>query len=486
MATVGTLEQQTIEYYRELWSYAAISTEIGRSPAWISKVITRELDEAERQSIEREKRREKDNRVYGPLRDELLAHLPPCGCPQCSDPDCEVLPGRCHRCAEPVNKSPSTCRRERRVIGRPLMYCSRKCHAADLAARNAGTVSPRVAARRDLVAELHPEKTPQQIADVLGVHYQVVYDDLEQLEAAGRIERRPADEVRAEALRTANEAKSAAAVAALGQPGGCGSWACRDPACQVPPGQCHQERCRERAAIAPQTDSRKRWVTGTPVLGCSRHGPVWQAAAIASANARGLLTGQQAADKLQVAGLGHCVRSGLLVPDERTGWLTLFSQETIDQFEREKARCEDGRRRWTPKGAERYYDKRWLMHVAERHGIAYALAAAERVRQRADERLRRLRRRRSGRPTSHAVAAHHLDWAEHFLEIRENCERRHCDDEPMPSERRMCLEVALEDFTRHPDRWLLYDPTMMRGEAAARVRNAIKPLLIAGKKTTGA
>jgi hypothetical protein len=89
------------------------------------------------------------------------------------------------------------------------------------------------------------------------------------------------------------------------------------------------------------------------------------------------------------------------------------------------------------------------------------------------------RRRPAGRPPRADAPEHHYDWLRRFCEIRENHESHAYAGEPMPKPSKICLEVALEDYLEHPDRWPDYEPAKLPKSARDRVWTAVKPLLIA-------
>ena len=69
-------------------------------------------------------------RRAAPLREKILANAGGrCGSPGCSDPDCKVPPGQCHRpgCTERATIASQTWEAQRRVAGHSMMYCSRRC-----------------------------------------------------------------------------------------------------------------------------------------------------------------------------------------------------------------------------------------------------------------------------------------------------------------------------------------------------------------------
>jgi hypothetical protein len=91
---------------------------------------------------------------------------------------------------------------------------------------------------------------------------------------------------------------------------------------------------------------------------------------------------------------------------------------------------------------------------------------------------------RAGRPTTGAAPDHHHDWLTRFSEIRENYECHAFAGSPMPTRKKLCLEVALEDYVEHPARWPNYQPASLPREASDRIWKAIKPLLIAETEIT--
>jgi transcriptional regulator with XRE-family HTH domain len=75
------------------------------------------------------KSREAQDRLYGNLRAGLIRAAGGCGSPLCTDRDCAVPFGHCHRdgCGRPVAIARATSRERRHVLGQPLMFCSREC-----------------------------------------------------------------------------------------------------------------------------------------------------------------------------------------------------------------------------------------------------------------------------------------------------------------------------------------------------------------------
>jgi hypothetical protein len=307
------------------------------------------------------------------------------------------------------------------------------------------------------------------------------------LEADGKIMRHPPQEARAAALTKANEDKAAAVRVALGKPGRCGSWTCRDPDCQVPRGQCHH--CSDPAELAPQSDRRKRWVAGKPMLCCSKHGPMWITKALADGRARGLRTGREAAGWLAVADITPYVRAGLLKPDERgPGRLMWFSEQTLKGCERKLAR---GRGHLDkPQAAERHFDVRWLPRLA-RTDVASALASRDEAKARTARRQRQ-RAARRGRKPSQTPLSHHTEWLRSYEALRDEMqenysERRElgllADGEQPPKTWHVLLAVAERDWSQHRERWPGYrassiDPESMHPDdvrkAAQRVLGGIK------------
>jgi hypothetical protein len=72
-------------------------------------------------------------RDWAELRRSLLTEAGGCGSPTCSDPDCQVKPGACHRpgCTENAAIAVDTCNDRRWVRGYPTKYCSGACAAID-------------------------------------------------------------------------------------------------------------------------------------------------------------------------------------------------------------------------------------------------------------------------------------------------------------------------------------------------------------------
>ena len=204
------------------------------------------------------------------------------------------------------------------------------------------------------------------MASDLGVPQQTISRGLIALERQGRLERRPPEDSRRQALRAGNAAKTARVITALGEPGGCGSWTCRDAGCQVPSGRCHH--CDQLAALAPQSDRRKRWVAGEPMLCCSDHGPMWLTLALRDGRTRGLRTCREAAQWFGVMDIGHYLRNNLLQPDQTgPGRLMWFSEATLKRCQSKVAR-EGSPQLDDRAAAEHYFDERWADRLVERYG----------------------------------------------------------------------------------------------------------------------
>lgn len=126
--TMDEMVQRIVARRRECVSLQAIAAEFDVSVRTIGRILGRTLTDEERRQIEHETRMQAQAKLADDLRAELLKDLPPCGCPQCEDPECTVPLGFCHHCrVEPVAKAPQTHAAERTVIGYPLMYHSRAC-----------------------------------------------------------------------------------------------------------------------------------------------------------------------------------------------------------------------------------------------------------------------------------------------------------------------------------------------------------------------
>jgi hypothetical protein len=69
--------------------------------------------------------------LAAPLRADLLRDLAPCGSPACTEAECAVKPGHCHRpgCELEAPKADRTDRRSHRVKGYRKLYCSAHCRA---------------------------------------------------------------------------------------------------------------------------------------------------------------------------------------------------------------------------------------------------------------------------------------------------------------------------------------------------------------------
>jgi len=178
--------------------------------------------------------------------------------------------------------------------------------------------------------------------------------------------------------------------------------------------------------------------------------------------------------KIAVSGtpLRRHVRSGRLKAEQRfaagrSWWV--FRPSDVRAFQRSRPVS-----RWDNPGwvRRRVLNAGMVDRRAEREGIAKAEALERYL---AEVEVRR--RRPAGRPPRTDAPAHHLDWFRRFSEIRENHQSHACGGDRMPTDHRICLEVAIEDYLEHPERWE-YEPAKLSREAADRVRNALKPLLI--------
>lgn len=429
--------------------YAQLVEEFGLSAGRISTIVRGEIPDAEeRRRIEHAIRSAAQDARNAELRAELLAGLSPCGCPGCSDPECDVTHWLCHHCRKHAVKPAKATSTERRtVLGYPLMYCTRACVGG--ASTNVPRVAmKRAAARRERVRVVvadDPNIRQAAIAKRLGLSQQTVSRDMIALEHQGVIERRPASEARAAGLAITNARKLAVALAALGQPGGCGSFTCRDPECQVDPGQCHHTGCVEPAARAPQTAARKRWVAGQPTLCCSSHGPIWLSEALREGRARGLLTAREAAEWLGLADISWYLRTGALKPDDRgRGRILWFAEESLQRFERERARL--GRSHLDDlQAAERYYERRWLPNLMETRSASAALCARDEARDRTDRRRQQRARRRAGAKPKTELKA---EWRRRFHELRAKLVGW--------SDFQVCVSVADAHFRDHPEEWPKY------------------------------
>lgn len=124
-------------------SYAAIAAELGVPKTTVHRRIHQYLDEDERRRIEHAVRSRAQDVQNASLRAELLADLPPCGCPACDEQSCAVPEGYCHHCrGRRTNTAPQTSSEQRAVAGYPLMYCSRHAEAARRTARWVTTRAP--------------------------------------------------------------------------------------------------------------------------------------------------------------------------------------------------------------------------------------------------------------------------------------------------------------------------------------------------------
>ena len=117
-----------VERRRDGASLEEIGAEFGLCASRVSRIVRALIPVDERKRIERTRRSQAQDARHGPLRNELLANLAPCGCPACSDPACDVPRGYCHHCrVKPVNYAEQAHRGERKVADYPLMFCSRSC-----------------------------------------------------------------------------------------------------------------------------------------------------------------------------------------------------------------------------------------------------------------------------------------------------------------------------------------------------------------------
>jgi Helix-turn-helix domain of resolvase len=241
------------------------------------------------------------------------------------------------------------------------------------------------------------------------------------------------------------------------------SWSCDEPDCDEP------------ALIAARDWKTWGWVKDQPLRFCrihARHGLARSIAKqIEEANQRGYLTGVQAAERLHLASIA----SRPIAPDGRTPHFNLYLPDTLDTADREWARGIDSSRQgwpreWGPKRIEAaYFSLERLESLAERHGIRKALEMKAAALERAERRMRKLRRRTAGRRAAGYVG----EWAERFNSIRQNYESHSYGDGSMPSDWRLYLEVAIEDYCEHPERWS-YNPAEQPRPARNRVSMALK------------
>ena len=144
----------------------------------------------------------------------------------------------------------------------------------------------------------------------------------------------------------------------------------------------------------------------------------------------------------------------------------------------------------------RYSSLGWLDQFAERHGLNVNEAAAI-VRDRIAERRKAVSKRRRGRRKSESPRPYHLEWAEAYglqaQEMTEEYEQRRElelleEGERPPTKMDIAAAVAFHDEAAHPDRWPNYSPSdpAYEHQAAMRVWNAVKPLLIAETRISAA
>lgn len=120
-----------VQRRRDGTTVAAIAAEFGLSTGRVSTILKDGLRQEERREVEQRTRSVGQAERHAAVRHELLTDLPPCGCPACRDPQCDVPPGYCHHCrSEQASLAEQTHREARTVLGYPLMYCSRRCRGA--------------------------------------------------------------------------------------------------------------------------------------------------------------------------------------------------------------------------------------------------------------------------------------------------------------------------------------------------------------------
>jgi hypothetical protein len=124
----NTKRQAATLYTSGEWSERRLATKFG-----VPRITIRQwLDEL---GVDRRSKAEaaRLRRDWTERRRSLLAQAGACGSPTCSDPDCRVTPGACHRagCSENAAVAVETCSDRRHVRGHPTKYCTNTCAAID-------------------------------------------------------------------------------------------------------------------------------------------------------------------------------------------------------------------------------------------------------------------------------------------------------------------------------------------------------------------
>ncbi|MGI8630801.1 MAG: helix-turn-helix domain-containing protein [Solirubrobacteraceae bacterium] len=258
------------------------------------------------------------------LAGRIMSLIPQGGCPACRDTRCVVPSGQCHRvgCAESVR-------------ARPGMYCSLRCAAlAQQRNRGGGIVEQTGRDGRTYRRLRFTAYGKRQHVSLGAVSREDAEQELGQVLAdVDRGAWRPEGDRRGEAI-TRRHAESRAEFRAQlrVETAGCRNPACQRTSCEDPFGQCHHPGCQEPATIARQSNARLRHVRGEPTLYCSRHRYGPRVRAVSELRALGLLTGEEAAEKVGLTSL----RDGRLVPFERVNkTLTGYAPQDVDRYRRE-------------------------------------------------------------------------------------------------------------------------------------------------------
>ena len=254
------------------------------------------------------------------------------------------------------------------------------------------------------------------------------------------------------------------------------------------------ERFLADALREPATNSQPK-VQRRPRPDVAEHLRERHAAAAADARQRkeqdGLLDVRDVAERLGVAvGTVHqYAQSSELVPavTHLGGFRRrLFRDEDVDSFEKHWARdhVKNGNRaadHWLDEDvAIKHYRRRGFVdELAQRKSLSVEEAEAI-LRARIRQRRNRLMNRRRGPRRSGGPPSYHLEWAQRFVELKEELDEQyvayHVPGDPPPTSWEVAKLVAMEDYEQHPERWT-YDPKQFPREAARKVWEAIKPLL---------
>lgn len=118
------------ERYQQGFSAAAIGREMGMKGSTVGAILKR--IGVELRSRSDAVRLGRAAALGSPLREHVLAEAGACGSPVCTDPECSVAPGHCHRpgCHNKAATARKTQLGKREVKGLPLKHCTGECAQA--------------------------------------------------------------------------------------------------------------------------------------------------------------------------------------------------------------------------------------------------------------------------------------------------------------------------------------------------------------------